>query len=144
VVQAFREDGITLPVLGGEALLDVRFRNMTGSAYQGIYFTRLTAEPGQSFQKHFESVLGKPTRGYAAYGYDAASLILTALVRHGESYPAQIPPRVELANRVRETQNYPGRTSLVTFDPNTGGNRTSWVYMFEWKRGVPELRESLQ
>jgi branched-chain amino acid transport system substrate-binding protein len=144
VVQAFREDGITLPVLGGDALLDARFRTLTGPAYQGIYFTRLTAEPAQSFQKHFESVLGKPTRGYAAYGYDAAALILTALVRHGESYPAQLPDRAELAKRVRETQGYPGRTSSVTFDPATGENRTSWVYVYEWKQGVPELRENLQ
>lgn len=144
LVQGLRQEGLTLPIIGGQSLYDVRFQGLTGPTAESVYFTRLTAEPSQTFQKHFESVLGKPTRGYAAYSYDAATLILSALVRYGEAHPAEVPPRDELQRMVRETRGYPGLTSWITFDGETGENKTAWVHLFEWKQGFPELVENMQ
>lgn len=143
-VQRLRREGIAMPILGGEALFDQRFQTLTGSEHRDIFFTRLTAEPSEPFQRHYESVMGKPTRGYAAYGYDAASVILAGLIRYGSEHPAEIPPRTELAELVRGTTGYSGRTSWISFDAETGENETSWVYMFEWQQGLPVLRENLQ
>lgn len=137
-----RQDGQLIPILGGQALLDPRFERLTGPAARGIYFTRLTAEPSEPFKRYFESSLGKPTR-YGAYGYDAAGVILTALLRYGETHPGQVPARQELARLVRETNGYSGWSSWVTFD-STGENLSSWIYVYEWKQGVPEYRDYLK
>lgn len=142
-IQALRQEGVTLPIMGGESLYDPRLSNLLPREAQGVYFTHLTVEASEQFQRHFESALGKPTRGYAAYGYDAARVLLEALVRYGEANPARLPGRAELAERVRQTKGYPGRAASVTFD-EFGDNRTSWVYVFEWKQGKPELRDQLQ
>jgi len=143
-VQRLRSHGFAGPILGGAGLYVPAFQYLTGSEYREIFFPRLTAEPSDPFRRHFESVLGKPTRGYAAYGYDAASVLLAALVRYGEEHPAQVPVRSELMKLVRETTGYSGRTAWISFDSDTGENETAWVYMYEWQQGTPVLRERLQ
>lgn len=142
IAQALRQDGVLLPIVGGQSLFDPRFESFRGPGASQVYFTRITAQPPEPFQRKFEGALGRPTRGYAAYGYDAATVVLSALARYGETNPGQIPSRAELARLVRETRGYPGWYSLVTFDPN-GDNQTSLVYVFEWRQGTPELRASM-
>lgn len=144
IVQKLRLGGVAVPVLGGPELNDPGFQNLTGSEFREVFYPSQTAEPSEPFRRHFESVLGKPTRGYAAYGYDAASIILQALIRYGEEHPAQVPSREELAALVRQTTDYSGRTSWISFDAATGENLTSWVYIYEWQQGIPVLRESMQ
>ncbi|MGE5673038.1 MAG: ABC transporter substrate-binding protein, partial [Mycobacterium leprae] len=143
LVQSMRQDGLLLPVIGTQALVDPRFGELTGPGARGIYFTRLTAEPTAQFQRHFETEMAKPTRGYAAYGYDAARLILSALVRYGQQHPAQLPTRAELARLVRATTGYSGWSSWVTFDP-VGENLSSWVHVLEWKQGSIQPMVSLR
>ena len=143
VVKGLREQGLMLPVGGSQAIADQRFRAFTGNGAQGIYFTRLTAEANDSFRRRFESVFGKPTRGYAAYGYDGARVILEALLRYGQSHPGKVPSRTELAALVRQTQGHLGHTSWITFD-RVGDNETSWVYLYQWKQGVPEAVANLR
>lgn len=142
IARALRQEGVMLPLLGGQAI-DQRFQTFTGAGAEGIYFASVTALPGEPFRKHFESVLGKPTRGYAVYGYDAASVILAALVRYGEQYPGQVPSRTELAQLVRETKGHLGWSARISFDAN-GENITSWVHVYQWKQGVAELLANFQ
>jgi branched-chain amino acid transport system substrate-binding protein len=142
LAQQLRQDGFFMPILGGQALLDPRFERMNKVGDRGIYFTRLTAEPSEPFKRYFERSVGKPTR-YGAYGYDAAGVILSALLRYGEVYPGKLPPRQELKRLVRETNGFSGWSSQVTFD-GTGENLSSWIYVYEWKQGVPEYRDYLK
>lgn len=144
VVRRLRLGGLAVPILGGPGLYAPGFQGLTDSEFREVFFPSLTAESSEPFQRHFESMMGRPTRGYAAYGYDAASVILQALIRYGEEHPAQVPSRAELAALVRETAGYSGRTSWISFDSETGENATSWVYIYEWQQGIPVLRESLQ
>lgn len=141
VVQALRQEGITLPVIGGSELYNSAFQPLTGPLWKGIYFTHFTNGIDERFERHFEATIGKPTRGYGMFGYDAARVILEALVRYGEKHPAQVPSRAELAALVRETREHPGWSSTITFDPASGENMASRVYIFEWANGRHELRQ---
>jgi branched-chain amino acid transport system substrate-binding protein len=143
LVQSLRKEGILVPVLGNQVLADNRFRSLTGPGGEGIYFTQLTTEPSELFRRTFEGVFGRPTRGYAAYGYDAARVLLEALVQYGEANPAEAPSHYDLAPLVREIKGYLGHTAPITFDRN-GENLTSWVHIYQWKQGVPELLLKLQ
>lgn len=143
LVRGLRQESVLLPVLGSDSLSDSRMRLLTGNGAQGVYFTRLTAEPNDTFRRRFESVWGKHTRGYAAYGYDAARVILEALVRYGQANNGKSPDRTELARLVRATQGHLGQTAWISFD-RTGENHTAWVYLYEWRQGVPEFRAHLQ
>jgi len=142
-VRALRALDVDLPFLGNQAAFaPAQFQPFTGPGAQGIYFTRLTAEPVDQFKRAYESVFGKPTRGYAAYGYDAAYVILDALVRYGEEHLAQAPSRQELARLVRETRGHRGWSAPISFESN-GENQTAWVHVYEWNQGVPVYKVNL-
>lgn len=141
LVQALRQEGIMLPVIGGTDLYNPAFESLQGPSGQSIYFTHFTGGVDERFRRYFESKLGKPHRGYGMYGYDSARVILEALLRYGEKNPGQVPTRAELAAMVRATREHSGWTSTVTFDPATGENQAAKVYIFEWVNGQPELRE---
>lgn len=138
VVKALREAGITLPVIGGAELYNTAFES---TGWGNIYFTHFTDGGDERFVRHFETILGKPTRRYGMFGYDAARVILEALVRYGEEHPAQVPSRAQLAGLVRSTREHPGWSSTITFDPITGENLAARVFLFEWVDGHHELRE---
>ncbi|HYG57373.1 MAG TPA: ABC transporter substrate-binding protein [Symbiobacteriaceae bacterium] len=144
VIKSLRQFGVNLPFLGGQsAFAPSTFLSYTGAGAQGVYFTRLTSEPAEQFRRNFETVWGKPTRGYAVYGHDAATVILRALIRYGEDNPAKTPGRYELARLVRQTQGLRAWSSYISFDQH-GENQTSWLYLYEWKQGTPEYRANLQ
>lgn len=143
-VTALRQEGINLPILGTDALYDpVRLESLPMMAAHSIFFTSTTLEDSEAFRRHFEGTLGKVSRGYAAYGYDAARVILDALVRYGSKNPAEVPGRAQLAEAVRQTKLLAGRATTVTLDEN-GDNRTASIYIFEWKSGQVEQRQQLQ
>jgi len=131
-IQGLRQTGMNLPILGTDVLYDHRFDRLSG-----VYFTGLTVEATTMFQNHFESVFGKPTKGYAHYGYYAARAVLEALVRYGETNPGRLPDRKELAALVRQS-----RTPTAAFD-SSGENRAALIHIFEWSNGYPELRDQL-
>jgi branched-chain amino acid transport system substrate-binding protein len=140
LIRALRADGVTLPFLGNQsAFAPSQFQAYVDGGAQGIYFTRLTAEPPEQFRRRFEEIAGKPTGGYAAYGYDAARVILEQLVAYGEAHPAQAPSRADLARLVRGTKGWPGWTALISFDAN-GENLTPAIHVYEWKQGRPEYK----
>lgn len=139
-VKALREAGVDLPVVGGVELYNPAFETMAGTGWRNIYFTHFTQGNDARFMRHFEAILGKPTRGYGMFGYDAARVILEALVSYGEEHPGQVPDRVELAARVRATRGLKGWSTQVSFDPATGENQAARVYFFEWVDGRYELQ----
>lgn len=141
VAQALRQEGIMLPIIGGADLYNPAFESMTDLTWQGVYFTHFTSGIDERFERHFETILGKPSRGYGMFGYDAARVILEALIRYGEKHPAQVPSRAELAALVRSTREHPGWSSTITFDSLTGENQAARVSVFEWVTGHFELRE---
>lgn len=141
LVQALRQEGITLPVISSPDLYNPAFESEEGKKWQGIYFTHFTGGVDERFRRHFETLLGKPHRGYGMYGYDAARVILEALLRYGDKNPGEVPTREELAEMVRSTRDHSGWSSTVTFDPTTGENQAAKVFVFEWVEGHPELRE---
>jgi len=144
LVRSLRSIEVMLPFLGTqEAFSPIPFQTFTEAGSQGVFFTRLTAEPAESFGRKYEQVFGgKPLRGYASYGYDAAYVMIAALLKYGEAHPAQPPSRAELAGLIRGTKGLPGWSAPVSFESN-GENQTSWVHVYEWKKGVPVHRVAL-
>lgn len=141
LASALRERGIMTPVIGGTNLYDPAFEEFVGPTARGVYFTHFSSGADERFERHFAYVLGKPTRGYGQFGYDAARVILEALVQYGEQHPGQTPDRAELAALVRQTRDLPGWTGSITIDPTNGENMAAPVHIFEWVGGRYEPRE---
>lgn len=137
---ALRQQGLTLPIIGGAELYNPAFETTAGQGWRGVYFTHYTRGTDARFMRHFEAILGKPTRGYGMFGYDAARVILEALIRYGEEHPGEVPDRAEFAELVRSTRGLKGWSTTISFDPNTGENQAAQVYLFEWVDGRSELQ----
>lgn len=137
---ALRQQGLTLPIIGGSELYNPAFESTAGRGWRDIYFTHYTRGTDARFIRHFEAILGKPTRGYGTFGYDAARVILEALIRYGEVNPGRIPDRAEFAALVRSTRGHKGWSTTISFDPNTGENQAAQVYLFQWVDGRIELQ----
>jgi len=139
-VKALRQAGVDLPIIGGVELYNPAFESTAGTGWRNIYFAHFTQGNDARFLRHFEAILGKPTRGYGMFGYDAARVILEALVSYGEEHPGQVPDRAELAARVRATRGLKGWSTQISFDPATGENQAARVHFFEWVDGRYELQ----
>jgi len=140
-VVALRQQGLSLPIIGGAELYNPAFETTAGQGWRDIYFTHYTRGTDARFMRHFEAILGKPTRGYGMFGYDAARVILEALVRYGEEYPGQVPDRTEFAALVRSTRGLKGWSTTISFDENSGENQAAQVYLFQWVDGRSELQD---
>ena|GEM_PF-1522936 len=137
---ALRRQGVTVPIIGGAELYNPAFEETEGRGWSEIYFTHYTRGTDGRFLRHYEAILGKPTRGYGMFGYDAARVILEALIRYGEEHPGEVPDRAEFAELVRSTRGLKGWSTTISFDPQTGENRAAQVYVFEWVDGHYELQ----
>lgn len=138
-VTALRRAGVDLPVIGGVELYNPAFETTEGTGWRDIYFAHYTQGSDARFVRHYEAILGKPTRGYGMFGYDAARVILEALLRYGEEHPGQVPGRDEFASLVRSTRGLKGWSTQISFDPATGENQAARVYFFQWVDGRYEL-----
>ncbi|HWI63590.1 MAG TPA: ABC transporter substrate-binding protein [Symbiobacteriaceae bacterium] len=137
-VRTLRGLDVQVPFLGtGSTFAPTQFQSLTGPGAKGVYFTRLTAEPVDQFSRRYQIAFGKPPRGYAAYGFDAAYVMLDALRRYGETHPAQMPSHQELARLVRETRGSRSWAAPILFESN-GDNQAAWIHVFEWDQGAPK------
>lgn len=81
MVQQFREQGFTQPIIGADTA-DSQVVVDTGSAAEGMQIINVpTAGEGKPFEKTFTDAYGKPQSSIAwgAYAYDAANILLKAI-----------------------------------------------------------------
>lgn len=97
VVRQFREGGITLPIVGGDALDSPEFIENSGAGNSDdVYFTThmaLTPDGGKvsDFIAAYEAKYGHPPENaFAGLGYDAANLMAEAMRRAGDLSPKAI------------------------------------------------------
>ncbi len=86
----------------------------------GMYYVNMGAPSGASpeainFQANFMLEYGKlPTR-FAAEAYDAASVCLKAIEEASKANDGAVPTRLEVAQAIRATADYPGITGTLSF-----------------------------
>lgn len=120
---------------GGAELADRGFESLPHAVTEGMLFPYPVKSPPASFTSRFESILGKPTAGLAAYGYDATMLILEALLSWGAEHPGQVPDGQVLAGVITGRGRYQGVTGRIGFRPN-GENAEAAIPIYRWSGGA--------
>lgn len=120
---------------GGAELADRGFESLPHAVTEGMLFPYPVTAPPASFTTHIESVLGKPTAGLSAYGYDSAMLILEALVDWGEDHPGQVPDRGVLTRWIVQRSRYQGVSGRIGFGPD-GENGEATIPIYRWSGGA--------
>jgi branched-chain amino acid transport system substrate-binding protein len=118
-----RELGITVPLLGGDGWDSPTLVQIGGAAMEGNFFANHFSTEDQSpiiqdFIREFRKRFNRDPDAMAALGYDAAKVLLDAMVRSGGTAPAKV--RDALAT----TKDFQGVTGKITIDENRNANKS--------------------
>ncbi|GFN35319.1 ABC transporter substrate-binding protein [Tepidimicrobium xylanilyticum] len=118
LIKQARDQGITIPILGGDTWESPEFLSIGGDAVEGAVFsTHFTAEApvtavSEEFLAKYEEKFNKPANAFAALGYDAYMVILDAIERAGSADSQAI------RDALSETKDFTGATGHITLDEN--------------------------
>ncbi|HTL66817.1 MAG TPA: ABC transporter substrate-binding protein [Lacunisphaera sp.] len=118
-VRQFREAGVKARFFGTNLMMEESFRRNAGDAAEGVMFTSLfdPARPDPlwtGFAARFQQRWGRAPDVYAAYAYDGAQILLSAIRRAG-------PNRWQIRDLVCNIDYYHGVTGWMRID-GTGSN----------------------
>lgn len=106
-----KQVGITVPVMGGDALYDKDFVRLTGQEYaQGSLVTFAAGSQSTAFNKSFSEKFGE-VGPFSAYAYDATNILFAAIAKAG---PQATPEAIR--DEVAKTKDFPGATGQIGFD----------------------------
>jgi len=137
LTKQMKEAGLNVPVMGGDMLYSPEYIKIAGADNaEGDYATSLglplDQQPrGVEFQEAYEAKYGSAPEAYDSYAYDAAWIIIQAVLEAG-------PERAAVMEAVRNGTLEEGVTGTVAFDEN-GDNKVQVISAYqvtdgEWKQ----------
>lgn len=139
ILKQMKEKNVSAKFIGADGLDSGDLVKLAGDAANGVYFTSVAADPmktkaGQEWSKRYAEFAKKPADGFAAYGYDAAQVVIEAFLAYAKANPGKTPTRKDISEQVRKTTNLKGIASTVTFDEK-GDNKQAEVFVFQIQNG---------
>jgi ABC-type branched-subunit amino acid transport system substrate-binding protein len=125
VVQQARASGLAIPVYGFDRMAGADFLQAAGAAAEGITAVS-TLNPDRDdpawrdFRERYQSRWGEDPDTFAAHGYDAMNLILSAVQRGGLN-------RVRIRDELFALRTVPGVSGPMVFDTNMSNVAPLWL-----------------
>ncbi len=99
LVKQIRNAGLTMPILGGDALDTPELIRSAGSAAHGMVVASIfhpddPRSEVQRFVRSFQSAYGRPPDSWAARGYEAMRLLAEAMESAGSTVPGDVARRL--------------------------------------------------
>lgn len=125
IVKQARERGWQKDILGGDAWESSDLLPKCGTNCQGLYFSSHFGAVGAKgktleFVEEYKAKTGQLPTGYAALGYDAAKLLVTAIAAMEELGPDLLTNREEIKTNLAKIKGFEGVSG--TLDMNEAGN----------------------
>jgi len=134
LVGSLRLAGVSRPILGGDGLDTPDLLDGPAGPTSGVWYTThawLSPQTGTAVARRFvadyRAAYGaEPEDAFAALGYDAARLLLSAL------RTARSPRSRDLFQALEDTRDFPGVTGTITFGPGSRVPlKTVWILEVE-------------
>ena len=114
IVRQMRERGMNMPVVGTDRLVSSEFLDTAGDAGDGVeaafWFDPERREPNWlEFKRRFLERFGHGPDAFAAYGYDAARLVIDTVREHGLN-------RARIRDGLTAVREYRGVTGVIHLD----------------------------
>ncbi len=125
LVRQARDRGWTKPILGGDAWESSDLMANCGDSCKGLYFSSHFGAIGaqgktQVFVEQYKAKTNQLPAGYAALGYDAAYMVLTAIGSMENLSDNLLENRATLKNKLASIKGFEGVSG--TLDMNTAGD----------------------
>jgi len=123
LVRQAKEIGLNVPMVTGDGVFDPTFISIAGKAADGTYVT-FGKEPAgmataQSFIQKYKAKYGEPGP-YSIYAYDAANIILTAILQTGTTDGSVVAEYLS-------KNNFHGAFGDIAFDKNGDVTKAPYV-----------------
>jgi branched-chain amino acid transport system substrate-binding protein len=115
LIASARREGITIPILGSDAMSSQGLITAGGAAVEGTvvpvpFHPEVETPEGRRFAQAFQARYGTPPDAAAALAYDAVMLLAHAMRRSRSSSSSAI------ARTLHELRDWPGVTGRLSFD----------------------------
>lgn len=139
IIKQGREQGITVPFLGGDGWDSPKLAEIAGAqALNGCFFSnhyspQMNSPKVQEFVKNYQAKYNQQPDALAALGYDAAVLMVNAVTQAGTADPQKI------TEALAKTKDLEGVTGTFTFDKDH--NPIKGAVILEMKDGKQVFKE---
>lgn len=125
IIEQARARGWNKPILGGDAWESSDLMATCGDKCKGLFFSSHFGAVGAkgktlAFVEQYQAKYNQLPIGYAALGYDAASLLLTAIGKLDGLSPNLMETRAAVKERLAAVKGFEGVSG--TLDMNAGGD----------------------
>lgn len=132
IARQAREQGIKVPMMGGDGWDSDKLTEIGGEAVNGSYFSNhYTVEDPrpevQNFIKNYQARFGTRPDALAASGYDAARILFEAIKTANSVEGAKI------RDALAATKNFNGATGIITINENRDATKSAVVLQVQGK-----------
>lgn len=133
IARQARDQGITVPLIGGDGWDSPKLFESAGTALEGCYFSNHYSPESkdprvQDFLKAYQAKYpGETPDAMAALGYDAAKILADALKRAGSTDGDKLRDAIAL------TKDFPGVTGTITLDAQRNATKPAVVLQVKGK-----------
>lgn len=141
LVKQMRDLGVKAQFMGGDGLFsESQFIPQAGKAGEGTVLSFLTPPFKQAAPEFYRKFTAKYERieAYAPYGYDAANLVVQAVLRAGGT------DRKKIIESMHATKDYQGVMGTINFN-DQGDRKERAIYFYKvqdgaycWQPGLPD------
>lgn len=129
--------GLKVPLLGGDGWDSPDLFKIGGDAINGSYFSDhfapdVPTEKARAFVANFQAKYGQLPTGLGALGYEAALVLIDAILRAGKDDPTAI------RDAIASTKDFQGVTGKITIDAQRNAQKSAVVLKVEGGKAVLE------
>ncbi len=103
-VKQLREQGVTIPVVGGDGLDSEQMVTIGGKGSDNVYYTTVAAPAdalpaAKKIADNYKKTFGKDIQGFGIFGYDAAKVVLQGVLAAIKANGNKLPSREQVQER---------------------------------------------
>ncbi|MFX3617163.1 MAG: branched-chain amino acid ABC transporter substrate-binding protein [Sporolactobacillus sp.] len=139
IIKQARQQGMNMPIMGGDGLDSSSTVQIAGSAAKNVYFSTVVGDvtktdKGKKFADDYKKKFHKNIEGYSSYGYDSAAVLLQGIYKSIKSN-GNAPTRTSVESSVRGIHNFDGIATKVDFD-SKGDNKYAKIYIYKFNKAA--------
>jgi branched-chain amino acid transport system substrate-binding protein len=140
ILKEARQLGLNVPFIGCEAWDSPTLLQVAGSAANGCFYSNQFSadDPSsvvQDFVKLYQAKYGERPDNFAALGYDAARVVLDAIIRADSIEPGAV------RDALAQTKDFPGVSGSITIDSKRNASKP--VVILALKEGQVQYFEKV-
>jgi branched-chain amino acid transport system substrate-binding protein len=135
IVKQAREKGITVPIMGGDALDSSGMVEIAGDTVKDVAYSSVSTDitkTNKDWAAKYKEKMGKNPENYSVYAYDAMNVILNGVKKAIEDNGGKLASREQVRDAVRATKDYDGIATKVSFD-DKGDNAYAKVFIYKFE-----------